>query len=273
MYTNFDRNMTLKHHVEIRGWPLRVLCCPSDIKSRVEVELVIRGFETGTTYWKHLDGSEWNLWLSAYNSRTDIATLTGTPGTPPELPAGGQLHVQVDIPAYPATPRSSDDGYASVPSLTSTDSPLVPSSTTSSAPSSIVSSPPKPGSVLPTIDTVAVPAATVTSQSISAAPVEPTAGDKRPALAIAPSTEGPRKQARSAAAPFTTFLHYGVEGALVSVKTTTRKPRTKSDKTASSKTTTSTQKKSVKGKDRASVIMSGVSAAMSSAAGPSSSTA
>ena len=65
LYSNFEKSMTLTHHIQLVGWPLKKLCSPNDMKSQMEVSLVLSGFESGTTYWKHLDDEEWEEWRKA----------------------------------------------------------------------------------------------------------------------------------------------------------------------------------------------------------------
>ncbi|KZT12098.1 uncharacterized protein LAESUDRAFT_615370, partial [Laetiporus sulphureus 93-53] len=47
-YINFEMNITIPYRMLIKGWPLTRFCCPSDISTRMEVQLCLTAWETGT---------------------------------------------------------------------------------------------------------------------------------------------------------------------------------------------------------------------------------
>ncbi|TFY68912.1 hypothetical protein EVJ58_g718 [Rhodofomes roseus] len=203
-YINFEKNMTLPHHVELKGWPLKELCCPSDIKSRTEVELVVQGLQNGTTYWKYLEGEDWKAWQTTYFGRVTGSSPT-VPPTPDIERASSETSEETVVASTPSsTAAASESGPPEGPSST-TESP-----NTSAAP----------------------PTEPVHSPAPMPSPPSTTAGDgsanKRPSGdSVEQQPTSTKKRRQAAPDPFTQFINLGVEGAPVAVKTTTRKPRKK----------------------------------------------
>jgi hypothetical protein len=62
-YQNFDSHITRTHRVVIQGWPLPKFCCPSDIGSLTEVQLLYDSWKSQSTTFRKLTDVEWKKWL------------------------------------------------------------------------------------------------------------------------------------------------------------------------------------------------------------------
>ena len=62
IYTNFEDAITAKHGIVLENWPLKEFCNPSAIKSRNEVVVLLRSWESGTTRFRRMDTREWEAW-------------------------------------------------------------------------------------------------------------------------------------------------------------------------------------------------------------------
>lgn len=62
-YQNFDTKITEKYGIIIKGWPLGQFCCPSDVKSRVELEVLFNAWKSGTAHFYKLSQQEYDEWL------------------------------------------------------------------------------------------------------------------------------------------------------------------------------------------------------------------
>ncbi|KAH9940712.1 hypothetical protein B0H21DRAFT_697389 [Amylocystis lapponica] len=65
VYNNFDTTITHKYGIIIENWPLPKFCCPSDIGSRPELEVLYHAWDSGTTRFKELSDEEWQQWRGA----------------------------------------------------------------------------------------------------------------------------------------------------------------------------------------------------------------
>ncbi|KZT01715.1 uncharacterized protein LAESUDRAFT_763450 [Laetiporus sulphureus 93-53] len=50
VYQNFEENITAKFHLTIINYLLKRFCCPSDVSSKSELELLLHAWESGVTY-------------------------------------------------------------------------------------------------------------------------------------------------------------------------------------------------------------------------------
>src|SRR5277367_610883 len=64
-YANFEGAITEKHGIIIENWPLKTFCCPSDIKSRNEVKVLLHAWESGITHFRLMSAQEWEGWSEA----------------------------------------------------------------------------------------------------------------------------------------------------------------------------------------------------------------
>jgi hypothetical protein len=67
-YQNFDSRVTLAYGVIIEGWPLPKFCCPSDVGSFTEVQLLYESWKSGATRFRKLSDSEFKAWLDRYSA-------------------------------------------------------------------------------------------------------------------------------------------------------------------------------------------------------------
>ncbi|EMD37934.1 hypothetical protein CERSUDRAFT_94917 [Gelatoporia subvermispora B] len=61
-YKNFHRQITARYGVVIEGWPLDKFVPPSLVKSRTELEVLLRAWETDATRFRKLSKQEFQLW-------------------------------------------------------------------------------------------------------------------------------------------------------------------------------------------------------------------
>ncbi|GBE82646.1 hypothetical protein SCP_0410310 [Sparassis crispa] len=72
-YTNFDKKIMEKYGVVIEGWPLTKFCSPSDVRSRSEIEILCRAWESGETQFHKLSHKEYEAWSDAqFQTALDI---------------------------------------------------------------------------------------------------------------------------------------------------------------------------------------------------------
>ncbi|KAL6307955.1 hypothetical protein BKA93DRAFT_717635, partial [Sparassis latifolia] len=64
-YTNFDKKITEKYGVVTEGWPLTKFCSPSDVRSRSEIEILCRAWESEETQFHKLSHKEYEAWSDA----------------------------------------------------------------------------------------------------------------------------------------------------------------------------------------------------------------
>ncbi|THU95266.1 hypothetical protein K435DRAFT_666810, partial [Dendrothele bispora CBS 962.96] len=57
-YKNFDQHITAKYGIKIVNWPLEKFRCPSEIPTRVEVQLLMSAWESGTTYFHKMTSAD-----------------------------------------------------------------------------------------------------------------------------------------------------------------------------------------------------------------------
>src|SRR5262249_43921592 len=61
-YRNFEDSITDKYGVVVENWPLKMFCSPSDVKSRNEVQVLYRAWESGTARFRRMSSTEWAEW-------------------------------------------------------------------------------------------------------------------------------------------------------------------------------------------------------------------
>ncbi|KAG1747806.1 uncharacterized protein EDB91DRAFT_1245291 [Suillus paluster] len=61
-YVNFDDNITLKHRIILKNWPLSKFCCPGDISSLNELTVLFHAFDSGATSFQKLRDAEYDQW-------------------------------------------------------------------------------------------------------------------------------------------------------------------------------------------------------------------
>lgn len=63
VYKGFDEHITHKHGIVIEGWPLRVFDNPSAIGSQVKLNILLRSWQSGTTWFRKMKNDEHMTWL------------------------------------------------------------------------------------------------------------------------------------------------------------------------------------------------------------------
>jgi hypothetical protein len=79
-YANFEGAITEKHGIVIENWPLKTFYCPSDIKSRNKVKVLLRAWESGITHFRLMSAQEWEGWSEARFQQALDKMSDTTPG-------------------------------------------------------------------------------------------------------------------------------------------------------------------------------------------------
>lgn len=62
-YSNFNDHITAKYALIIEGWPLAKFVPPGQIRSRIELEQLVRAWETNTARFHKLSRDEFEAWV------------------------------------------------------------------------------------------------------------------------------------------------------------------------------------------------------------------
>ena len=62
-YTNFDENITDKHGIIVKNWPLPVFCAPGDIHTVTELRVLYNAWESGTAHFYRMTMDEATKWV------------------------------------------------------------------------------------------------------------------------------------------------------------------------------------------------------------------
>jgi hypothetical protein len=98
IYKNFEDHITRKHGIVVEGWPLRMFDNPSAIGSHVELNVLLRAWETGATRFRKMTEDEYMSWME---SRANLeAPSTAALGFPPAiaLPQPGVQDASIILP-------------------------------------------------------------------------------------------------------------------------------------------------------------------------------
>ncbi|GBE87428.1 hypothetical protein SCP_1101040 [Sparassis crispa] len=63
VYLNFNTQITAKFGVVIENWPLPKFCCPGDVGSHTELEVLFGSWESGRMRFRSMPDEEWMQWL------------------------------------------------------------------------------------------------------------------------------------------------------------------------------------------------------------------
>ncbi|KAG6824221.1 hypothetical protein H0H92_007626 [Tricholoma furcatifolium] len=114
-YSNFDSHITAKHGVIIKNWPLKKFCSPSDVQSRIELNILLNAWKSDSCYFYKMTRDEFDAWEVDQHSPTNCISRASSssnvnnplplddgsavlqPITPPDVP---------DAPAVPAVPAA-----------------------------------------------------------------------------------------------------------------------------------------------------------------------
>jgi len=104
-YNRFDDLITRKYGVVIKNWPLDSFCNPSAVRTRVGLELLFNGWQSGLTHFRKLSKDEMSTWESEqFSSR-----LATTSSSPPPAPVLAALpNARVSPPSVPSSPPPVD---------------------------------------------------------------------------------------------------------------------------------------------------------------------
>ncbi|KAF5371142.1 hypothetical protein D9758_004172 [Tetrapyrgos nigripes] len=61
-YKNFDEHITKNHGLKLIGWPLEKFCSPSELATRVEIQIVKNAFESDTAHFYKMSNVERKEW-------------------------------------------------------------------------------------------------------------------------------------------------------------------------------------------------------------------
>ena len=79
-YERFDELITEKHHVVVRKWPLKPFRNPSNITSRIELELLYNVWNSGSAFFEKLTSEEMEVWREEqFASRVESMGPTAKP--------------------------------------------------------------------------------------------------------------------------------------------------------------------------------------------------
>lgn len=97
IYKNFSDHITRKHGIVVEGWPLRVFDNPSAIGSQVELNVLLKAWETGATRFRKMPEDEHMAWLESRGDLGPVSSAVATAAVPPP-----QAHDQETILTAPA---------------------------------------------------------------------------------------------------------------------------------------------------------------------------
>ena len=63
IYKDFDKCITHKHGIVVEGWPLTKFCCPSDVKSQMERNLLLKSWQTSMMKFRKMGEDEYMAWM------------------------------------------------------------------------------------------------------------------------------------------------------------------------------------------------------------------
>ncbi|KZT10311.1 uncharacterized protein LAESUDRAFT_644894, partial [Laetiporus sulphureus 93-53] len=96
VYQNFEENITAKYHLTIINYLLKRFCCPSDISSKSELELLLHAWKSGATYWEYLSDEEFRQW-ETMQFNVKMAEMCGNNDN-----NGDDAHINITDHAYAA---------------------------------------------------------------------------------------------------------------------------------------------------------------------------
>ena len=63
IYKDFDECITRKHGIIVERWPLRRFCCPSEIASQMELNVLLESWQSGVTRFCKMGEDEYMAWM------------------------------------------------------------------------------------------------------------------------------------------------------------------------------------------------------------------
>lgn len=85
IYKNFDQHITRKHGIIVEGWPLHTFDNPSAIGSQVELNILLRAWQTGATRFRRMTADEHMAWVESH-ANSEIPPIAAV-NLPPAVPS------------------------------------------------------------------------------------------------------------------------------------------------------------------------------------------
>lgn len=114
-YSNFDKHVTEKYGILMKGWPLPKFCNPSEVGSKVELEVLFNAWETGQAYFERLSQSDWDAWCEA-RFQASLAITTG-PDNVTQPATEQEDTISIDSSLTPSGLANLDDASSVLPDL------------------------------------------------------------------------------------------------------------------------------------------------------------
>lgn len=109
-YDRFDDHITQKYGVVVRNWPLKEFCNPSSVGSRIELETLYNGWQSGVTRFEKLTKEEMMRWeKERFLSRLTVMSVEPAGSSPPPpflMPLAQPTSSNPDAPPLLATPSA-----------------------------------------------------------------------------------------------------------------------------------------------------------------------
>lgn len=86
-YKGFDTKITERYGVIIKNWPLNSFKTPSEITTRIELNLLLNAWKSGTTYFYKMSREEYDSWVEQHSRPLLAANSNNGEDTPIENPA------------------------------------------------------------------------------------------------------------------------------------------------------------------------------------------
>ena len=126
-YDRFNELITARHHIVVKNWPLKKFCNPSNITSRIELELLHNAWQSGVTHFQKLSDEEMEAWeIDRFSSRMKLMSPAESTPAPTQIQTPGDMTLVSelshqdcpDIPPAPPPPTPSDTALTTVTNLT-----------------------------------------------------------------------------------------------------------------------------------------------------------
>jgi hypothetical protein len=143
-YDQFDELVTARHCIIVKNWPLKKFSNPSNVTSRIELEVLYNAWQSGATYFQKLTRGEMEAWESdRFSSRIELIP----PPTDSPVPALAIMQPPAEMTLFSELPRQDHLGLTPTPSShTPPDISLAPITNVTSVTSALATTsyPPTP---------------------------------------------------------------------------------------------------------------------------------
>ena len=107
-YMNFDDNITDKHGIIVKNWPLPVFCAPGDIRTVTELKILYNAWESGTAHFYQMTMAEATKWCNERHSTVTSSSVAGDTSSKEADPAENNTDDATVKPSEQANPSPSD---------------------------------------------------------------------------------------------------------------------------------------------------------------------